>query len=292
MANEWQVSGKTGVLCVIGDPIEHTISPAMHNAAIKVLGLDLVYVAFHVKSSDLKSAVDGFRALGIRGINVTIPHKVAIIEYMDEIDDVARGIGAINTIKNEDGILKAKNTDADGAVKALEIAGIDYKKKKIFILGAGGAARAVGFALARDADNITVSAVQKDRHMATNLAAEIKAFAPDTDINDVTLDEENLKGKLKDFDLLINATPVGMYPKIDGSLVRDEWLHENLAVFDVVYNPFETKLLKQAKQKNCKIAFGLDMLIYQGAMAFEWWTGKKPPIDAMKNAALRSLGLK
>ncbi|MFX0102806.1 MAG: shikimate dehydrogenase [Candidatus Hodarchaeota archaeon] len=292
MASDVKISGKTGVLCVIGDPIEHTMSPAMHNAAIKELGLDLVYVAYHITPDMLEKAVNGFRALKIQGINVTIPHKIKIMQYLDEIDEVARGIGAINTIKNVDGRLVARNTDADGALMAIQEAGMDLEGKTAFMLGAGGAARAVGFAIARKIKKLTISTIEPDFHMATTLAGEIRAFSPENDIKDVLLNDEILGASLPESDVVINATPVGMYPKVDASLVQDDWLKEGCCVFDLVYNPLETKLLKQAKAKNCKIVHGLDMLVNQGALAFEWWTGAKPPRDVMKVSAIKSLDIK
>nr|MDO8117172.1 shikimate dehydrogenase [Candidatus Sigynarchaeota archaeon] len=289
---EGSISGKTHLLCVIGDPIEHTMSPAMHNAALQELGLDYVYVAFHVKSNDLKKAVEGFKALHVAGINVTIPHKVSIMQHIDDIDEVARKIGAINTIKNVDGKLHAMNTDAGGALEALNIGGIDYKGKHVLFLGAGGAAKAVSFALARDVNSITLASIEQDMNMARSLGNDLRAYAPSTRITEVLMSEKILEREVKGAGLLVNATPVGMHPNEGKSLVKDDWIQEGQAVFDLVYNPLETKLVHQAKSKGCKIAHGLDMLVHQGAIAFEWWTGKKPNVDLMKRAAMDKLGIK
>ncbi len=289
---EGRISGKTRLLAVIGDPIEHTMSPAMHNAALQDLGLDYVYMAFHVRHEDLKMAVEGFKALHVAGINVTIPHKVSIMQYLDEVDEVARKIGAINTIKNIDGRLHAQNTDAGGALEAIKLGNIEYKGKDVLFLGAGGAAKAVTFALAREANSITLSSIEQDMNMAKALGKELRAYAPDARITEVLMSDENLEREMKKAGLLVNATPVGMHPNTGKSLMKDEWLREDMAVFDLVYNPYETKLVHQATSKGCKIAHGLDMLVHQGAIAFEWWTGKKPNVDLMKRAAMEKLGIK
>ncbi len=286
------LSGKTKILCVIGDPIEHTMSPAMHNAAIKALGLDLVYVAFHVKPDVLKQAIEGFRALGIAGINVTIPHKVAAMQWLDEVDPVAKAIGAINTIKNEGGKLVGRNTDADGAARAMKAAGVALKGAKAAMLGAGGAARAVGFALAREGAVVTIVYRKEDASMAVDLARDIKGIFPSAPIGTLLMDKAGIEKACRDSTILVNATPIGMHPRSDETLVDPKLLHGRLCVFDVVYNPLETRLVKDARKAGCKVVLGIDMLVYQGAMALEWWTGKEPPVDIMKRAALDRLGLK
>ncbi len=286
------LSGKTKILCVIGDPIEHTMSPAMHNAAIRTLGLDLVYVAFHVKPDVLKQAMDGFRALGIAGINVTIPHKVAAMQWLDEVDPVAKAIGAINTIKNEGGKLVGRNTDADGAARAMKAAGVALNGAKVAMLGAGGAARAVGFALAREGAVVTIIYRKEDASMAADLARDIKGIFPSATIGTLLMDKVGIEKACCESTILVNATPIGMHPRSEETLVDPKLLHGRLCVFDVVYNPLETRLIKDARKAGCKVVLGIDMLVYQGAMALEWWTGKEPPIDTMKRAALNRLGLK
>ncbi|MHA1682295.1 MAG: shikimate dehydrogenase [Promethearchaeota archaeon] len=286
------ISGTTKLLCLIGDPVEHTMSPAMHNAALRELGLDYVYVAFTVKHDGLKAAVEGFKALHFAGLNVTIPHKVAIMQYLDEIDEVARGIGAINTIKNIDGSLHAMNTDAGGALAALKIGNIDYSGQDALFLGAGGAARAVSFAIAREVSSLTLSSIERDMSLAKSLGDELRAFAPDTNVRVVSMDDAVLEREMENAGLLVNATPVGMHPHEGKSLVKDAWIHDGMAVFDLIYNPLDTKLVKQAKAKGCKIAHGLDMLVHQGAIAFEWWTGMAPSVSLMKESAMKKLGMK
>jgi len=283
------ITARTNVLCVIGHPIEHSMSPIMHNAALKDLSLDYVYVAFNIPPNDLKKAVLGFKMFSIKGINVTIPHKENIIPYLDEIDPLAEKIGAVNTIKNEGKYLIGKNTDASGAKKALLDAGCEIAGKKALILGAGGAAKAVSFAISEDLDAVYIA--NRTEKRAIKLAKDltnkttIKAVGKNMSIN-------TLKNLVNDVDILINTTPLGMYPDIDGSPISEEILHSNLFVFDIVYNPLETRLLKEARKIGCKTLGGLDMFVNQGALAFEWWTGKKPSLNLMKEKVVEFLGKK
>ncbi|MHA1794197.1 MAG: shikimate dehydrogenase [Promethearchaeota archaeon] len=275
------ISAKTKLLCVIGDPIEHSMSPKMHNAAINALGLDYVYVAFNVKKDNLERAVEGFRGLNITGVNVTIPLKIDIMKYLDGIKENARAIGAVNTIKNENGRLIGTNTDGDGALAALESAGVNVSEHDTIILGAGGAARAVSHALSKKARTFTIAARRVEQ--AIKLAKDISNPSSTNKIQTISMnDKKKLEEQVKNSTLIINATPVGMFPKIDNCIIEKDWLPEKSVVFDLVYNPIETKLVKIAKQKNCTIVHGLDMLVHQGAKAFEWWTNKTPPIKIMK----------
>ena len=283
------ITARTNVLCVIGHPIEHSMSPIMHNAALKDLSLDYVYVAFNIPPNDLKKAVLGFKMFSIKGINVTIPYKENIIPYLDEIDPLAEKIGAVNTIKNEGKYLIGKNTDASGAKKALLDAGCEITGKKALILGAGGAAKAVSFAISEDLDAVYI--VNRTEKRAIKLAKDltnkttIKAVGKNMSIN-------TLKNLVNDVDILINTTPLGMYPDIEASPISEEILHKNLFVFDIVYNPLETRLLKEARKIGCKTLGGLDMFVNQGALAFEWWTGKKPNLNLMKEKVVEFLGKK
>ncbi len=283
------ITARTNVLCVIGHPIEHSMSPIMHNAALKDLSLDYVYVAFNIPPNDLKKAVLGFKMFSIKGINVTIPHKENIIPYLDEIDPLAEKIGAVNTIKNEGKYLIGKNTDASGAKKALLDAGCEITGKKALILGAGGAAKAVSFAISEDLDAVYIA--NRTEKRAIKLAKDltnkttIKAVGKNMSIN-------TLKNLVNDVDILINTTPLGMYPDIEESPISEEILHNNLFVFDIVYNPLETRLLKEASKIGCKTLGGLDMFVNQGALAFEWWTGKKPNLNLMKEKVIEFLGKK
>ncbi len=284
-----KLSGHTKTFCLIGHPVEHSMSPTMWNPALQELDLDYIYVAFNVHPDDLEKAINGIRALGIKGVNVTIPHKETIIKYIDEIDPIARKMGAINTIKNDNGLLKGRNTDGDGARKSLIDAGCEISGKKILILGSGGVARAICYILSKEAEKIILTDIIEER--AINLAKEVKDKMKAEVIGKLS-SETNIKEEIKDTDILINATPLGMYPKVNASPISKELLQSNLFVFDVIYNPLETKLMKEAAEIGCKTLGGLDMLINQGVIAFEWWTGKSPNSALMKNKIIDFLGIK
>jgi shikimate dehydrogenase len=274
------ITAHTKLLCIIGYPIEHSLSPIMHNAIIKELNLDYVYLAFSVYPSNLELAVKAFKTLDIKGINVTIPFKEKIIKHLDEIDPIAMKIGAVNTIKNEDGYLIGRNTDTDGSKKAIMNSGYAISGRDVLILGAGGAARALSYGLANEINKITI--VNRTERRAEKLAKELnRNFG--IDVVSKKFSANILKEETKNADFLINTTSIGMYPKVDKTPISSEFLHEDLLVFDVVYNPLETKLLKDAIECGCKTMGGLNMLVYQGASAFEWWTNEKPNINTMRN---------
>lgn len=300
-----RLTAKSQILAVIGDPIEHSMSPTMHNAALNALDLDYVYIAFHVKPDQLKTACDGFRALNIQGINVTIPHKVNIMPFLDEIDPIAQGIGAINTIKNENGRLIARNTDGEGMLKALNEAGFNPSSKKIFIIGAGGAARAISFMLGTKAKEIVLTDIYLEvaEKLKKNLTdffskpslKEKLGYTPTPKFRTVPYTKIELQKEIHNSQLLINASPIGMHPDHNNKSPLDGMeviLPKGLFVFDCVYNPFETKLLKEAKQQGCNTLEGIYMLVNQGAIAFEWWTGKQPDTKLMLDAALTKLNIK
>ena len=283
------ITGTTKLYCVIGHPIAHSFSPIMHNANFQDLGLDYVYVAFDVRPDHLEKAVNGFRALGIKGINVTIPHKETIIKYLDEIDPIAEKMAAVNTIKNENGVLKATNTDAGGAKKSLLDAGCEISGKNVLIVGSGGVTRAISFILAEDVGRMVLTDIDEDR--AINLTAEVKQKTG-ANVEGKFSTEDILKQEIEKTDILINCTPIGMYPETDMSPVPKSLLHNGLFVFDVIYNPLETQLMKDAANIGCQTLGGLDMLVNQGVLAFEWWTGKTPNSQLMKNKIIDFLGIK
>jgi len=280
------ISGKTRVCGVIGDPIEHTLSPIMHNAAFKALKLDFAFLAFKVKAADVEKAVSGMRALGINGLNVTMPHKSAVINYLDEVDQAAKAIGSVNTILNKDGRLFGFNTDGVGALQALRENGVEPRGKKVLLLGAGGAARAIAYTLAREADELVI--LNRTAKQAAELANLLKQTFDRKVVAD-TLSPNAIKDTLQDSDVLINATSVGMKPNANQTPVAFEWLRPDLAVMDIVYNPVETKLAKDAKAAGAKVVSGFEMLIYQGAASFEIWTGHSAPVEVMRHAALNHL---
>ena len=283
-----RITSQTDMLCVIGHPIEHSMSPIMWNPALQELGLDFIYVAFDVHPDNLEKAMIGIRSLEIKGVNVTLPHKKTIIQYIDEVDPLALKIGAINTIKNEEGVLKARNTDAGGAKKSLLEMGLDLSGKNVLILGSGGVSRAIAYILAEEANKIVLTDLIEKR--AKLVANEIKAGMK-VDIEGYLSNNDIIEKYIKNTDILINATPIGMYPKVDETPVPKNLLHDDLFVFDVVYNPLETRLMKQAAEIGCKTLGGLDMLVNQGILAFEWWLNKKPSKDLMKNKIIEYLGL-
>ena len=279
-----EIKGSTNIVGLIGHPVEHSFSPPMHNAAFKKLGMDYVYTAFDVDPNNLKEAIGGARALNIKGFNVTIPHKIEVMKYLAEIDEIASLIGAVNTIDFKD--LKGYNTDGIGAIKAIgEVTNV--KNKNIVIAGAGGASRAISFYLAKyGADSLTI--LNRNVEKAQGLAFDVLSSGLIDSVESNSIDSMDLT----DMDILINTTPVGMHPNVDDApiaLAGD--MHEDLVVFDAVYNPNETGLLKEAIKAGAKPVYGIKMLLYQGAESFEIWTGKKVPIDAMEEALIKTLGL-
>jgi shikimate dehydrogenase len=279
------ITGKTKLLGLIGDPVEHTLSPYMHNAAFKSLNLDYVYIPFHVKKIELKAAIEGASSLEIKGLNVTIPHKTEVMKFLDVLDDTAELIGAVNTIKFDDEI-KGYNTDGLGAVRAIEETST-VRDKKIVILGAGGASRAISFQIILSGAGRVIIAnrtLEKASLLKKNLVEKLDANVEAIDLG------EKLNYELKDADILINTTPIGMYPNIHQKpLVTSKMMHENLIVNDIIYNPLKTGILREAVKANAKIVTGVKMLIYQGIESFKIWTEVEPPVDVFKKALLKVL---
>jgi shikimate dehydrogenase len=281
------ITGKTAVVGIMGDPVEHSLSPPMHNAAFQQLKMDYVYVPFHVKRGNLGPAIDGARSMGIKGLNITIPHKREVINYLDEIGQAAQLIGAVNTLKFNKNTLTGFNTDGVGAVKAIEEV-TPVKGKKIIIMGAGGAARAISFQLLISGAGEVLIA-NRTRENACKLTAEFgKNFA--ASVGCLGLDDR-LVGELKDTDVLINTTPVGMHPHEDQKpIVTSDMMHRDLVVNDIVYNPLKTALLKEAQKAGAKTISGTKMLIYQGLESFRIWTGITPPVEIFERALMNGLG--
>ena len=282
------ISGKTKLCGLIGDPVEHTMSPVMHNAAFREMGLDYLYVPFRVKQEELAKAMAGMRALNIRGLNVTIPHKVAVIQFLDGLDPLAEKIGAVNTIVNDDGVLTGYNTDGAGFLQALLERRIEPKGKNIVILGAGGAARAISFFLAGRGAHLVILNRLLELDWAKELASQIsQTFTKEVEA--LELNRQNLAGALGKADILVNATSVGMTPNIDETPVTSDLLKPELIVFDIVYNPIKTRLLRETEAAGAKTISGIDMLVWQGALAFEKWTGLKAPVELMRKEVVKVL---
>ena len=264
------ITGATRVVAIIGDPVGHSRSPAMHNAAFDALGLDWVYVAFPVPRGQGAAAVQAVATLGLAGLNVTMPHKADAAAACDDLSSEAAALGAVNTVVNMDGTLAGHSTDGDGFLRALDDEGITVAGRRAVVLGSGGAGRAITHALGRVGAHVTVAA---RRHEAARSAA---ALAP----GGVAVGVDELA--VESFDVVVNATPLGMEgqpPPFD-----TDRLHAGQFVFDTVY-PVETPLLREARARGLRAAGGLDMLVHQGALSFSLWTGVAPPLELMRAAA-------
>lgn len=282
------IDGKTTICAVIGDPVEHSLSPCMHNAAFEALDLNYAYVAFHVK--EVGKAIEGMLGFNIRGLSVTIPHKIEIMQYLDEITPLARNIGAVNTVTNENGKLYGANTDGFGSLRALE-AEEKADGKVIAILGVGGAARAVAFTLAceRKPKKIYLlhrpTSAPKAQKISTDLHPHTSVM-----IATAPTEKNEMREILAESDIIINTTPIGMHPNVDDCLVEESWLSQKHLVFDMIYNPAKTLLLQRAEARFARIINGVPMFVNQGAEQFHIWTGKTPPTHVMQQAVMKALG--
>jgi shikimate dehydrogenase len=279
-----RIDSNTILFGVIGNPIRHSKSPIMMNRAFRETGINGVYTAIHITSDRIADFAAGVRAMGIRGINVTIPHKLDIMAVLDEIDAGAHAIGAVNTIVNDAGKLIGYNTDGIGYVRSLkEEAENSLAGKRIVVIGAGGAARGIVYALTGEQPaRITIANRSLDR--AKELA---NLFQDKADIE--VIENESLQAACLQADIVINTTSVGMFPNLDATPIDAEWLKPGAVASDLIYNPLKTKFLQQAEQRGCRIHGGLGMFINQGAFAFEYWTGQPAPVAAMRETVLASL---
>lgn len=274
----------TKLVVLLGNPLGHSISPAMHNRVFEKLGMDYCYMPVEVTDENLQAVFYGLTKMNVAGFNVTIPHKIRIMEYIDELDPLAATIGAVNTICVKDGKTKGYNTDGQGFIRSLEDeAKISVKGKRIFLVGCGGGARAIAMTLAfQDAAKIYI--LNRTIAKAKGLAEEInKKIRPCTEVVDHSL--ENQRKIIQNCDIIINSTSLGMHPREDALPIDESLLSPNLIVADIVYNPLTTKLLKTAKDMGCNIIPGLGMLIYQGAAAFKLFTSVEPLVEEMSDVA-------
>lgn len=283
------ITARTQVCAVIGDPVEHSLSPELHNAAFGACGLDFAYVAFHVKRGNGREAVAAVRTLDLRGLSVTIPHKVDVIPHLDEVDPVARHIGSVNTIVNREGRLAGYSTDGPGALRALAAEGVDPAGRQVLLLGSGGAARALAFTLSTlsPLPNVHILGIEADELNA--LAGDLTEKT-DLPVESGELTEASVREHLMQADVVIHATPVGMTPKVDATVVPADAIRPEQAIFDVVYTPLETKLLREARAAGATAVPGLGMFVHQAAIQFELWTGQTAPIDLMTDTVKRALG--
>lgn len=280
------ITGHTRLTALLGSPVAHSISPLMHNEAFQLLDLDYTYLCFEVNEETLPAAVDGLKACGIRGFNLTMPNKNKIVELLDELSPAARLIGAVNTVVNDDGHLTGYNTDGVGYMQAVKDAGYDITGKAITIMGAGGAATAICAQAALDGvEKIHIFARETSRFWdrTQKLAENINSTLPCKAVLHENKDTAALAQAISESALLLNATSVGMAPNTEGTIIEDTSLyHPDLIVSDVIYNPRETRFLKEAREAGCRTFNGMYMLLYQGAEAFRLWTGKEMPVKEIK----------
>lgn len=280
-------------LCyLLGYPLEHSVSGVMHNAAFKELSLEYRFELLPAHPRDLEGLLEkGLRHNWVRGASVTIPHKVRVLRYLDEVDHLAARIGAVNTIVNKRGKLKGFNTDGVGAMRSLEEAFGDLDGSRVVVLGAGGASRAISYHLSTVAERLVI--INRTYERALELVEALREY-PEcrASLSASPLNRASIMEALMDSELLVNTTPIGMWPMIGESPVDVGLLRPDLMVFDVIYNPPKTKLLEEAEAIGARTLNGLDMLIYQGAEAFRLWTGREAPIPVMRRAVEEALGIR
>ena len=278
------------VCYLLGYPVGHSMSAVMHNVAFQELGLDYRYELKSVPPEELGTLVASeLRKTDFGGGSVTIPHKLAIMKHLDGVDPSALRIGAVNTIVNEDGQLKGYNTDGTGALRGITETYGKVEEARAVMVGAGGAARAVGYHLSTAVRELTIAnrTMERAEELATSLSANPECRAT---VRSIPLERDTLRAAIEEADILVNGTPLGMHPKTEDTPVQKEMLHPGLLVFDLVYNPIKTRLLREAEEAGAAILPGVNMLVYQGATAFKMWTGEDPPVEIMKAAVVEALG--
>jgi shikimate dehydrogenase len=276
-----RISAETDLYCIFGKPVRHSLSPAMQNAAFAKCCINAVYIAFEV--DDIRTAIQAMRDLNICGASVTIPFKNDAVKYIDQIDPAAEDIKAINTLLNKNGMIVGYNTDAEGAVRALVNNNINISDSSVLLLGNGGSARTIAFALLRKGATITIAGRNIDRVVSLVNDLKKKGSINYILINDIYDDI------MQDIDIIINATSVGMAPYSEDTPMKGDLIRKKHVVFDIVYTPDMTRLLRTAERKGCRIIHGKEMLINQGAAQFEIWTGRKAPFSVMEKTVRKFL---
>ena len=269
------------VCALLGFPARHSVGPALHNAAFEALNLPLVYVAHDVEPARLAQAFAGARAMDYRGLSITMPHKVAALELVDDVDDAARAIGCINTVVNRDGRLRGANVDGLGALAALRQAGADPTGRRVLMLGSGGAARALGITLGLYAKPVELTILGAIENELARLARDV-AERTSCNVKAEMMNDATLAAGLGKAQILLHCTPVGMKPDSERSLVPRERLRPDLVVFDAVYNPRRTLLLRDAAAAGCRVIEGSEMFLGQAVLQFELWTGQSAPKEIMR----------
>ena len=264
---------------VIGDPIEHSLSPTIHNAAYRELQLECTYIAYRVAQGDLATGIESLKKIKISGFNVTIPHKIEMMNYLDNVDENCKKIGAVNTVLNDDGILRGFNTDMDGFLEPIKRKEIEIKNSKILLLGAGGASRAIiaGFQKENAREITIVNRTKTNGDELAQFSNELGLNATSNTIEDMNLFDSN-------FDFIVNASSLGL--KNENNIIPEKLFDEKTIIYDIVYKPVKTDLINKAKEKNCKIIFGYEMLLGQAIRSFEIWLDRKAPYDVMKRSIL------
>jgi shikimate dehydrogenase len=282
------IDAHTRVCALLGHPVGHSLSPAIHNAAFEALGLPFVYVAHDVAPADLGAALRGALACGYRGLSVTIPHKVAALSLVDEVDEAGRVVGCINTVVCEGGRLLGSTSDGQGALNALRAAGAHPEGRRVVLLGSGGAARALAVTLALLAPPLSLHLLGIELPELERLSHDVAALGR-CPVRAEALEARALVPLLRQTDLLLQCTPIGMAPDADATLVPAEALHPDLAVLDAVYNPRRTRLLTEAARAGCRVVEGMEMFLGQAAVQFELWTGTPAPLEVMRRVLEVSL---
>ena len=284
-SNNPPITGRSQVYGLIGDPVDHSLSPIIQNIAFRSADLDAVYVAWRVQCAKLRLAVAGLKALGVRGFNVTTPHKTAMTRLVDKLEPLAAQIRSVNTVTNERGKLAGYNTDGVGALNALREAGANPKEQAVLLIGAGGAARALAYALGEQGSGFTLMnrTLSKARHLVKQLKKEFNV-----NVKPAPLSINGLHSMLGQAQIIVNASSMGMNGKFDLP-IKPTWLRPEHYVFELVYRPLETRLLQYASLAGARTITGLDMLVNQGACAFSLWTGRKAPVAEMRQAIVERL---
>jgi len=278
------MQGSVKTYCIIGDPIHHSLSPGMQNAAFNALGLNCTYIAFRVPTNELKESVESLRSINIAGFNVTVPHKVGIMEHLDELDATAKKAAAVNTVNNIEGIFKGYNTDIHGFIEPLRRRQVEFAGMHVLLLGAGGAARAVIAALSEESSIAKVVIANRD----IEKAKELSKRGSDLGLKCEVLPLDKSQDVSPESDLVVNSTTLGL--NNESSIIDHEHIKKGSIVYDLVYRPIVTDLIENAKYAQASVVYGYEMLIEQGAKAFEIWTGIPAPRDAMKKNLLGIFG--
>ncbi len=281
-----KISSNTQIYGLLGYPLKHTASPAIQNAAFEALGLDALYLVFEVEPNVLEDAVRGFKALALKGFNVTLPYKERVMPLLDRIDRSAQEVGAVNTVKIEEGVLIGYNTDLAGFIAPLKELNLKLCEVKALLVGAGGAAKACLKALINEKCR-AITILNRSEQRAVNLAQHYSY----PNLKVAKFNEQNLKEALNQADLVINATPVGMYPHVDASIIPKHLLRSDLIIYDLVYNPIYTKLIRDAMEVGATTILGYKMLLEQAAQSFKIWTGLEPPREVMLEVLKLQLGV-